>query len=263
MLASREAWNEGQEFAEEYENKKGRVKERKFGPPNSVPAAVDRLRQTLRESASGSDSEASNASAEGSGFMVKAVEQEQAVTHTSVKSTPVVIPTPAQQIFTEQDFPPLSSSESEGPASPPRPSAKKNARQQQQSRNFQIEGGLERKGVGARETGRGSNTPGPKSISPHRANELLRESAALPGRGRAGALLRHAAMPALRLPAEDTSFAGGYSCHRGEQTASERYDPLRNEFLFPADDELLAAPEIIPVPRNQISGGTQVRIRQA
>lgn len=292
VLASREAWSEGQEFAEEYENKKGRVKERKFAPvkpapislerqigpsnlapasaerqlgdPNHIPTPVDRLRQTLRDSTSGSDSETSHASAEGVGFGVKPVAREQAVKAPSVKSTPVVIPSAVAPVFTEQDFPPLSSSESEGPGTPPRPSAMNNARKQQ-SRNYQTGGRLERNCIEpshAKEPGHNSNAPGPRSISPQRASELLRESAALPGRGRAGALLRHAAMPALRLPAEDTAFGGGYSYRRGEQNTTERHETKRNEFLFPADDELLAAPEIIPVPRHQISGGTQVRIRQ-
>ena len=48
-------------------------------------------------------------------------------------------------------------------------------------------------------------------------------------------------MPALRLPAADATFSRGYLYNRP-------YETKRNEFLFPADDELLAAPEIPPVP---------------
>ena len=269
VLASREAWNEGQGFAQEYEKKKGRVKERKYGPPpplerdvnlaptpeekqiGAVPTPVDRLRQSLRQSASGSDSEGSNASAEAIGFSAP-VAREQAVKFPNVKSTPVVVP-PAAPVFTEQDFPPLSSSESEGPGTPPRSSAMNNARKQP-SRDFQNDQRMESNGV-AREPGRGPSASGPQSISPERASKLLRDSAVIPGRGRAGALLRHAAMPALRLPAEDGAFGGGYSYNRP-------YETRRNEFLFPNDEELLAAPEIVPVPRHQMSGGTQVRIRQ-
>ena len=271
VLASREAWSEGQGFAQEYENKKGRVKERKYGPPpppewednlgptpdekhfGAVPTPVDRLKQSLRESASGSDSEASNASAEAVGFSAP-VAREQAVKFPNVKSTPVLVPPAAAPVFTEQDFPPLSSSESEGPGTPPRSSSMNNARNQP-SRNFQNDQRMERNGA-AREPGRGSNALRPQSISAERASELLRESAVIPGRGRAGVLLRHAAMPALRLPAEDGAFGGGYSYNKP-------YETRRNEFLFPADDELLTAPEIIPVPRHQMTGGTQVRIRQA
>ena len=248
VLANREAWNEGQEFADKYENKKGRVKERKLGP---APSAVSRLRQSLPDIASGSDSEASNASTEGNGFTMKPLAQdlqEAVAARPSVKSTPVTVPSlPPQTLFTEYDFPPLSSSESEEPGSPPRPSAMTNARKQQ-SRNLQTEIGPATNGVLAREPGF-ANAPGADRVSPHRASALLRETAVLPGRGRAGALLRHAAMPALRLPAEDAPFGGGY-------------EMTRNQFPFPADDELLAAPEIIPIPRQQMSGGTQVRIRQ-
>lgn len=247
VLANREAWNEGQEFADKYENKKGRVKERKFGP---APSAVSRPRQSLQDIASGSDSEASNTSTEGNGFMMKPLAQdleESVAARPSVKSTPVTVsPLPPQTLFNEYDFPPLSSSESEGQGTPPRPSAMTNARKQQS--RLQTEIGPATNGVLAREPGL-ANPPGAERVSPHRASAFLRETAALPGRGRAGALLRHAAMPALRLPAEDASFGGGY-------------EMTRNEFQFPADDELLAAPEIIPIPRHQMSGGTQVRIRQ-
>ena len=247
VLANREAWNEGQEFADKYENKKGRVKERKIGP---APGAVSRLRQSLQDIASGSDSEASNTSTEGNGLTMKPLAQdlEEAVAaRPSVKSTSVTVPPlPPQTLFTKYDFPPLSSPESEGPGTPPRPSAMTNARKQQS--RFQTKIGPENNGVLAREPGL-TNALGAERVSPHRASALLRETAALPGRGRAGALLRHAAMPALRLPAEDAPFSGG-----SEMT--------RNEFQFPADDELLAAPEVIPIPRHQISGGTQVRIRQ-
>ena len=248
VLANREAWNEGQEFADKYENKKGRVKERKLGP---APSAVSRLRQSLPDIASGSDSEASNTSTEGNGFTMKPLAQdlEEAVaTRPSVKSTPVTVPPlPPHTLFTEYDFPPLSGSESEEPGSPPRPFAMTHARKQQ-SRNLQTEIGPATNGVLAREPGF-ANAPGADRVSAHRASALLRETAVLPGRGRAGALLRHAAMPALRLPAEDAPFGGGY-------------EMTRNKFPFPADDELLAAPEIIPIPRQQMSGGTQVRIRQ-
>ena len=65
----------------------------------------------------------------------------------------------------------------------------------------------------------------------------------------------HAAMPAPRLPAGDATFDGAYLYNRP-------YETKRNEFLLPADDELLAAPEITPVPRHQMSVGTQARIRQ-
>lgn len=262
VLANRHAWNEGQEFAEDYENKKGRVKERIYNgppipappplerhtddpnitpntverPPGAAPIAVDRFRQALRESTSGIDSEAP-------------VTREQAVKVPSVKSKPVVIPNAASPVFTEQDFPPLSSSESEGPGTPPRSSAMHKTKKQ-----FQMGKRLERNGV-ARDSGRVPYGPRPQSISSQRASELLRESAALPGRGRAGALLRHAAMPSLRLPAEDGAFGGGYSYNRPSETRTD-------EFLFPSDEELLAAPEIIPVPRHQISGGTQIRIKQ-
>lgn len=283
VLASRDAWSEGQDFAQEYENKKGRVKEKKFlsfnpapppvdkqiGPtPTPVerqfgagPSPVDRLRQSLRDSASGSDSEGSIASAEGTGF--KPATREQAVKVPSVKSTPVAIPSAATPVFTEQDFPPLSSSESEGPGSPPRSTAMNSAK-----RNFQTKERLEKSGAQPprlREPGQGSNVTGLQGISPQRASELLRESAAFPGRGRAGALLRHAAMPAIRLPAEDSAFGGGYSYNPPYvQSAGERHETRRNEFQFPADDELLASPEVIPVPRNNLlfSGGTQVKIRQ-
>ena len=250
VLANRHAWNEGQEFAEDYENKKGRVKERIYnGPPIPAPPPLERqfddsdvTPTTVRESTSGIDSEAP-------------VTREQAVKVPSVKSTPVVIPTPAPPVFTEQDFPPLSSSESEGPGTPPRSSPMNKAiAKKQTSRNFQMGERLERNGV-PKDSGRGPYGPGPQSISSQRASELLRESAALPGRGRAGALLRHAAMPALRLPAQDGAFGGGYSFNRPSETRTD-------EFLFPSDEELLAAPEIIPVPRHQISGGTQVRIKQ-
>ena len=295
VLASREAWYEGDQFAHEYQKKKGRVKERQFElpnpvhappnpgptpsypgptlpnpvpappnpvstPPNPVSAPVDRLRQTLR--ASGSDSEASTISTEGSGFNMRSLAHEQATTAPVVKSTPVLIPSRTKPIFTEKDFPPLSSSESEGPGTPPRQTTTNNNTRKHQSRNLQAEGRLGRNGsepaAHAMEPGLQSNSPESHIRSLQRANALMRESASLPGRGRAGALLRHAALPALRLPTEDVS---GY--HRYEQAAAERYETRRNEFHFPADDELLAAPEIVPVPRHQIIGGTPVRIRQA
>lgn len=268
VLASRAAWYEGDQFAHEYHNKKGRVKERQFdlhdpvpAPPNPVldlsnpvSAPVNRLRQTLRES--GSDSEASSVSTEGNGFNQSPTVQSQAATVPSVKSTPVSIPSPREQpVFTAKDFPPLSSSESEGPATPPRHSSRS-----QQNRHLHAEGRLERNGSGpahAIEPGLQSNSPETRLLSQH-ANALLRETASLPGRGRAGALLRHAALPALRLPAEDI----GPGCSRYEQQAgAQRYAARRNEFHFPTDEDLLAAPEIVAVPREHIVGGTQVRIR--
>lgn len=273
VLASRKAWHEGDQFAQEYENKKGRVKERQFEPPdpvpaplnpgftlpNPVPTPVDRLRESVRESMS--DSEASTASMEGLRFNKKPIAKGKATAVPTVKSTPGSIPSHEQPVFTEKDFPPLSSSESEGPGTPPRQTSMKNARKQH-SANLQAEGGLERNGIHldrGMEPGLRSNSPEAQLLSLQRANALLRESASLPGRGRAGALLRHAALPALRMPAEDNS--PGY--HRYEPSGAQRSDSRRDEFHFPADEDLLAAPEIIPVPNHNIVGGTQVRIRQA
>ena len=264
VLSNREAWNEGQGFAQEYKNKKGRVQERKYGPPKTtlpslggqtgdpllqrpdgtLPTQVDKLRQTVRGNASGSDSEGSSVSSEGASqsALVARELQEKAPT---VKSAPVVVPPMALPVFKEDDFPPLSSSESEGPGSPPRPTATTNATKPNDGRQ-------ERYDV-PRKPGDGPDSFGPQGISTLRASELLRESAAIRGRGRAGALLRHANMPALRLPTEDGPLRGGYE--NPKQTKAK-------EFYFPSDDELMAAPEIIPVPKHQISGGTQVRVRQ-
>ncbi|KAL9973391.1 hypothetical protein ACROYT_G019847 [Oculina patagonica] len=272
VLASRAAWYEGDNFAQEYQNKKGRVKERQYelpdpvpappnpvlAPSNPVPTPVDRLRQTLRES--GSDSEASSVSTEGSGFNKRPIAQGQAATVPTVKSTPVLVPSLEQRIFTENDFPPLSSSESEGPGTPPRQTPMNNPRKHQ-SRNLQAERRLERNASGsarALEPGLQSNST-ESHFSLQGANALLRETASLPGRGRAGALLRHAAMPALRLPTED--HVPGYN--RYEQVGGQRHETRRNEFHFPADEDLLAAPEVVPVPKHQIVGGTQVKIRPA
>ncbi|XP_068701589.1 uncharacterized protein [Montipora foliosa] len=272
VLATREAWNEGQEFSEEYENKKGRVKERKYGPPKIAPPApleiqpggpdlpfsnvksagpvhnvVDKLRQAMQDSASGSDSEGSNASIEGTTLLSGAIARELPEKAATMKPAAVMVPSAVSPVFTVEDFPPLSSSESEGPGSPPRLASVKNVLRHS-------EGRLERHVP--RKPGHGSDSLGAQSISTLRVGQLLRESAAIPGRGRAGALLRHAKMPALRLPTEDSPLDGaGYNCTQPQQTKI-------NEFLFPSDDELLTAPEITPVPRNQISGGTQVRIRQ-
>ena len=213
----------------------------------------------MRDSAS--DSEASTLSTEGSRFNKKPIPQGKAAAAPTVKSTPVSIPSHEQPVFTEKDFPPLSSSESEGPGTPPRQTSMKNAKKQQ-SRNLTAEGRLERNGSlsdRAMEHEVRSNSPEAHLLSLQRANALLRESASLPGRGRAGALLRHAALPALRMPAEDN--APGYRHY--EQSGAQRYEARSHEFHFPADEDLLAAPEIIPVPRHQIVGGTQVRIRQA
>ena len=268
VLASRKAWHEGDQFAQDYENKKGRVKERQFdlpdpvpaplnpGPilPNPIPTPVDRLRESVRESMS--DSEASTASTEGLRFNKKPTVQGKPTAVPTVKSTPVSIPSHGQPIFTEKDFPPLSSSESEDPGSPPRQTP--NPRKQ----HLQAEGRLARNGIHldrGMEPELRSNSPEAQLLSLQRANAILRESASLPGRGRAGALLRHAALPALRMPAED--ITPGY--HRYEPSGAQRSDRRSDEFHFPADDHLLAAPEIIPVPNHHIVGGTQVRIRQA
>lgn len=273
VLASRAAWYEGDNFAQEYQNKKGRVKERQHElpdpvpappnqvptPSNSVPTPLDRLRQTLRES--GSDTEASSASTEGSGFNKRPIAQGQATSVPTVKSTPVLVPSLEQRIFTENDFPPLSSSESEGPGTPPRQTSMNKPRKQQ-SRNLQAEGRLEKNGsrpARAVEPGLQTNSTEAQLLSLQGANALLRETASLPGRGRAGALLRHAALPALRLPTED--HVPGYN--RYEQVGAQRYETRRNEFHFPADEDLLAAPEVVPVPNHHIVGGTQVKIRPA
>lgn len=269
VLASRKAWHEGDQFAQEYENKKGRVKERQFevpdpfpaplnpGPtlPNPVPTPVDRLRESLRESMS--DSDASTASMEGSRFNERPIAQGKATAVPTVKSTAVSIPSHEQPVFTEKDFPPLSSSESEGPGSPPRQKAMKNARKQFAG-NLQAEGRLERNGT-HRTMEPGLRTDSSEAQLLQRANALFRESVSLPGRGRAGALLRHAALPALRMPTEDNT--PGY--HRYEPSGAQRSHDRNHEFHFPADEDLLAAPEIIPVPQHHIVGGTQVRIRQA
>lgn len=269
VLASRKAWHEGDQFAQEYENKKGRVKERQFevpdpfpaplnpdpALPNPVPTPVDRLRESLRESMS--DSDASTASMEGSRFNERPTAQGKATAVPTVKSTAVSIPSHEQPVFTEKDFPPLSSSESEGPGSPPRQKAMKNARKQFAG-NLQAEGRLERNGT-HRTMEPGLRTDSSEAQLLQRANALFRESASLPGRGRAGALLRHAALPALRMPTEDNT--PGY--HRYEPSGAQRSHDRNHEFHFPADEDLLAAPEIIPVPQHHIVGGTQVRIRQA
>lgn len=266
VLASRAAWYEGDQFAEEYQNKKGRVKERQFELPdpvpvppnpvltssNPVPTPVDTLRKTLRES--GSDTESGSVSTEGSGFSKRPIAQGQANAVPTVKSTPVLIPSHEQVIFTENDFPPLSSSESEGPGTPPRQTSRR-----QKSRNLQAEGRNGSEPARAMEPGLHSNSPDAQLVSLQRANALVRETASLPGRGRAGALLRHAAMPALRLPAEER--VPGYN--RYDQIGAQRFETRRNEFHFPTDEDLLAAPEIVPVPKHQIVGGTQVRIRPA
>ncbi|KAK2551132.1 piRNA biogenesis protein EXD1 [Acropora cervicornis] len=108
VLSNREAWNEGQEFAQEYKNKKGRVQERKYGlpkttlpslgghtgdpllqrPDGTLPTQVDRLRQAVRGNASGSDSEGSSVSSEGTSLsaLVARELQEKAPT---VKSAPL------------------------------------------------------------------------------------------------------------------------------------------------------------------------------
>ena len=264
VLSNREAWNEGQEFAQEYKNKKGRVQERKYGPPKmtlpcpggqtgdpllqrpvgTLATQVGRLRQAVRDNASGSDSEGSSVSSEGTSLSAP-VARELPEKAPTTKSAPVIVPPMALSVFKEEDFPPLSSSESEGRGSPPLPTVTTNATKPNDGR-------LERHDI-PRKPGFGPDAIGPQGIASHRASELLRESAAIPGRGRAGALLRHAKMPALRLPTEDSPLRGGYD--NPKQTKAK-------EFHFPSDDELMAAPEIIPVPRHQISGGTQVRIRQ-
>ena len=262
VLASRKAWHEGDQFAQEYGNKKGRVKERQFevpdpvpAPLNPVPTPVDRLRESLRDSMS--DSEASIGSMEGSRFNEKPIAQGKVTAVPTVKSSPVSIPSQEQPVFTEKDFPPLSSSESEGPRTPPRQTSMKNARKQLAG-NLQAERRLERNGTHrTMEPGLRSNSPEAQLLQ--RANALMRESASLPGRGRAGALLRHAALPALRMPAEDNT--PGY--HPYEPNGAQRSHSRSHEFHFPADEDLLAAPEIIPVPQHHIVGGTQVRIRQA
>jgi len=262
VLASRKAWHEGDQFAKEYENKKGRVKERQFelpdpvpaplessdpSPtlPNAVPTPVVGLRESMPESMS--DSEASTSSMKGSRLKKKPIAQGNATAAPTVRSTAVSIPPKEQSVFTENDFPPLSSSESEGPGTPPRQTSMRNARKQH-SGNLQTEGRSERNGS-----------------HPDRAMEpglytLLRESASLPGRGRASALLRKAALPALRMPAEDSAPA----YHRYEpsvKSGAQCADSRSHGCHFPADEDLLAAPEIVPVPQHHTVGGTKVRIR--
>lgn len=243
MLASREAWCEGEQFAQEYENKKGRVKERH----NPVPIPVDRLRETWRES--GNDSDVSNVS--GSGFCMEPALQDQGASVASVKSSPVSIPSRPQPVFTEKDFPPLSSSGSEGPGTPPR----KDKQHPQADRRPETSAREAARAVGP---GLQSDSPESQGLSLQRANALLRESASLPGRGRAGALLRHAALPEVRLPAE----YGESGYHRYESSGADRYDGRRSEYHFPADEELLAAPEVVPVPNHHAVGGSTVRIRR-
>lgn len=243
MLANREAWCEGEQFAQEYENKKGRVKERH----NLVSTPVDRLRETWRESGSGSDT--SNVS--GSGFYMVPALQDQGASVASVKSSPVSIPSRPQPVFTEKDFPPLSSSGSEGPGTPPR----KDKQHPQGDRRPETSAREAATAVGP---GLQSDSPESQGLSLQRANALLRESASLPGRGRAGALLRHAALPEVRLPAE----YGESGYHRYESSGADRYDGRRSEYHFPADEELLAAPEVVPVPNHQVVGGSTVRIRR-
>lgn len=254
VLASRKAWHEGDQFAKEYENKKGRVKERQFELPDPVPATLDPsptlpnavpLRESMHESMT--DSEASTLSMEGSRFKKKPIAHGNATVAPTVRSTAVSIPPQEQPVFTENDFPPLSSSESEGPGTPPRQTSMRNARKQH-SGNLQTEGRLERNGS-----------------HPDRAMEpglytLLRESASLPGRGRASALLRKAALPTLRMPAEDSAPA----YHRYEpsvKSGAQFADSRSHGCHFPADEDLLAAPEIVPVPQHHTVGGTKVRIR--
>ena len=217
---------------------------------DAVSHLVDKLRQALGDNATGSDSEGSNVSTEGTTVLNAAIPRELPKQNLTVTSAPVVVSSPALPVFTDEDFPPLSSSESEGPESPPRPAAARNVLKHHEGRLETVE----RHDV-PRRPGHASDSVGPQSISTLRASQLLRESAAIPGRGRAGALLRHAKLPALRLPTEDVPLGGGYKYTQLQQTKV-------NEFHFPSDDELLTAPEITPVPRDQISGGTRVRIRQ-
>ena len=245
VLASREAWCEGDQFTHAYENKKGRVKE----TVNSISVPLNRLKEKWRES--GSDSDASNVTSESNGSSMEAALQNQGAAAPAVKSSSVSITARPQEIFIEKDFPPLSSRESEGPGTFPR--------QKEQNRlDLQADRRMEetvRETAHALGPGLQSNSAQPPSLLLQRANALLRESASLPGRGRAGALLRHAALPEVRLP-------GGSGYYHHEASGADRYDANRNEFHFPADEELLAAPEVVPVPNHHLVGGTTVRIRK-
>ena len=245
VLASREAWCEGDQFTHAYENKKGRVKE----TVNSISVPLNRLKEKWRES--GSDSDASNVTSESNESSMEAALQNQGAAAPAVKSSSVSTTARPQEIFIEKDFPPLSSRESEGPGTFPR--------QKEQNRlDLQADRRMEetvRETAHALGPGLQSNSAQPPSLLLQRANALLRESASLPGRGRAGALLRHAALPEVRLP-------GGSGYYHHEASGADRYGANRNEFHFPADEELLAAPEVVPVPNHHLVGGTTVRIRK-
>lgn len=248
VLASREAWCEGDQFTHAYENKKGRVKETVY--PISPP--VDRLKEKWRES--GSDSDGSNVTSKSSGFSMEAAIQNQGAAALAVKSSSVSIPPCPHDIFTEKDFPPLNSPDSEGLGTPPRQKEKHRLYSQAERR---IEANV-RETANTLGPGLQSNSAEPSSLLLQHASALSRESASLPGRGRAGALLRHAALPDVRLPAE--YVGSGY--YHYEASGADRYDAIRNEFHFPTDEELLTAPEVVPVANHHLVGGTTVRIRK-
>lgn len=248
VLASRDAWCEGDQFTHAYENKKGRVKE----TVNPIYTPVDRLKEKWRES--GSDSDGSNVTSESSGFSMEAVTRNQVAGTLAVKSSSVSIQPRPQEIFTEKDFPPLNGPDSKGLGTPPRQKEKHRLHLQADRR---MEANV-RETAHAQEPGLQSNFAEPPSLLLQRANALSRESASLPGRGRAGALLRHAALPDVRLPA---GYDGsGY--YHFEASGADRYDAVRNEFHFPTDEELLTAPEVVPVADHHLVGGTTVRIRK-
>ena len=254
VLASREAWSEGRHFAEAYANKKGRVKERKF----EHPTAVERLRQVARDS--GSDSEASNASNTSNG-----VAHESGPVRMEQSSPPLPIPPHLPAGFSENDFPPLSSSESEGQGSPPRPPPAANA-----NRKSRLQGAITERNIANTDAqtnnessepqrpGVFSRSAGEQSLPSQRPLGVFSKGFASPlGRGRARALLRHAAMPAVRLPTDNPDTVGDRRLfendgNRGRESGHE----------FPSDDEILASPEIISLPRDHFVGGTQVRIRK-
>ena len=143
----------------------------------------------------------------------------------------------AQTIFSESDFPPLSSSDSECGATPPRPSSQLFSGKQET--------------VGSPLTlpvYRNAKVP-PHVVKAQKSFAGVEYSGSL-GRGRGRNLLSNMAQPRARLPAEDKPVDFRTLKMRGVK------------FNFPEDEELLASSEVVQVSDARNITGTRVRIRE-
>lgn len=237
---SQEAWQEGLQFAEARGSRNGRVKGQRDSPIEFVDSVGEEEKHSQFENAECSDtpeyleghryaslltssnyaplvpdsSLLDDLSVQSESKPSSAAEATQREPNTSVISSAsrdsrssLGAPTSSRPIFCSSDFPPLSSSDSESVGSPPR----RTVPPPRDSRPSDLLSGL---------------------LRAQHAHSPLAEAAALPGRGRASALLRNAITPAARLPDVD------------RPVDVERYELRERRFEFPGDDELFGASQV-------------------